>query len=80
MAAQASRCLFQNAAANKDVVGIEGGDRQDADAGFGKRVQDGGKNADGGNFSFPSTVNALQRASHFTPWGTSTDGQTMESS
>jgi hypothetical protein len=32
MPAQGSRCLFKDAAANKDVVGIEGGDRQDADA------------------------------------------------
>src|ERR1700722_1422515 len=53
MPAQGSHCLSKNAAANKDVVGIERGDRQDADAGFGKRVQDGGENADGGKLQLP---------------------------
>jgi hypothetical protein len=53
MPAQGSLCLFKDAAANKDVIGIEGGDRQDADAGFGKRVQDGGKNAYGGKLQLP---------------------------
>ena len=48
MPAQGSLCLFEDSGANKHVIGIEGGDRQDADSGCGKRVQDGGQNAYGG--------------------------------
>ena len=79
MPAQGSRCLFQHAAANKDVIGIEGGDSDKmlmpaSASGF--RMAARTPMAE--NSSFPSTVNALHPASHVTPWGTSTDGQTME--
>jgi hypothetical protein len=47
MPAQRSLCLFKYNGANKDVIGIECGDRQDADVSFGKQVQDGGKDAYG---------------------------------
>jgi len=42
--------LFQSAEADEDVIGIEGRDGQNADAGGGQRVENGREDADGGEF------------------------------
>src|ERR1700760_4367398 len=81
MTAQNGLCLVQDIGAHQDVVGIEGGNRQDADAGFGKRIQDRGQDAYGGEFQFsfyregPPSGLTLRHLGYISRWAN--DGELM---